>query len=68
VAALATAFRAIRETACGLVDDLALPNAALGAAIGLGGPLALLGLFRLIVWLVLRHRAARQPGSGAGPA
>lgn len=53
---LSACFEAVRERACRLVDGAVHPNAALGAGLGLGIPLALLGIFRLVVQLAGRKR------------
>jgi len=66
IAALSAHFASVRNKACGLVDDAVHGNLALGALLGAGIPLVLLGAFRLALWLVARRQARLAERAIAG--
>jgi hypothetical protein len=54
-----------RQKACLMVDKAVLSPLVLGIFLGLLGPIAMGGLFRLIVWLATRGQAASPPSGAA---
>ena len=58
LAAVAAHFETIRKHGVSLVNDIVYANLAGGLLVGIAVPVVLLGLFRLVLWLIERRAAS----------